>query len=325
MKKLLAVLATLIALVVLAVAAGGFWLVHEIRKPQEFIATKEFMVPKNMTGYTIGQKLYNENLIDQPLLFYFLLRLHPAQIKAGEYAIPPQSSLEQTISILGNGETIKRDFTLAEGLTVKQAIELLKDNEYLVGDITTKPDEGTLLPETYEFIRNDTRDSVIKKMQDADKKYLDEAWPKRDPSVPLKSINEAVTLASVVEKETGKPEERPRIAGLFYNRLKINMPLQSDPTVVYVITDHLGSMQGKPLYSKDLAVDSPFNTYKNPGLPPSPIANPGRASIEAVLHPETNEFLYFVANGTGGHVFAKDLKEHNKNVTEWRKIKKEQN
>jgi UPF0755 protein len=325
MKKLFTLLATLLVLCVLIAVACGFWSLHEISKPGDLAEAKEFLVPPGTTGYTIGQKLVNENIIEQPLLFYFLLRAQSSQVKAGEYEIPAQSSLKDVFEIIRGGQTIQRNFTLAEGLTVKQTIALLKDNQYLGGDVTVKPDEGSLLPDTYNFIRNDTRDSVLKKMQEADKKYLDEAWPKRDPAVPLKSISEAVTLASVVEKETGIPAERARIAGLFYNRLKINMPLQSDPTVVYVITNHLGSMEGKPLFGKDLAVDSPFNTYKNPGLPPSPIANPGRASIEAVLHPETNDYLYFVANGTGGHVFAKDLKEHNKNVMAWRKIKKEEN
>jgi UPF0755 protein len=323
MKKLLYIFITLLVIGVLSLAAAGFWFVHELEKPGAFDDAKEFLIPPGTTGYSIGDKLQNEGIITQPVLFYTVLRLHTFPIKAGEYTIPPHASMHNVISIFHKGETIQRNFTMIEGWTVKQALALMKDNPYLTGDVTKNPDEGSLLPDTYNFIRGDTRETIIKRMQEADQKYLNDAWAKHDPNVPLKSIQEAVVLASIVEKETGIATERARIAGLFYNRMKINMPLQSDPTVVYVITNHLGSMEGKPLFSKDLEVASPFNTYKNVGLPPSPIANPGRASIDAVLHPEKNDYLYFVANGTGGHVFAKDLKEHNKNVTAWRKIKKE--
>ncbi len=164
---------------------------------------------------------------------------------------------------------------------------------------------------------------MITRMQKAMQETLADLWTKRDPSVPLKTPEEAVTMASIVEKETGKPAERPRIAEVFYNRLRHNMRLQSDPTVIYAITRAKG-MLDHDLDHDDLAFPSPFNTYTSDGLPPEPICNPGRAALEAALHPEANDFLYFVADGTGGHVFARDLNEHNQNVTKWLKIKPRQ-
>ncbi|MDB5478561.1 MAG: protein YceG like protein, partial [Alphaproteobacteria bacterium] len=258
-----------------------------------------------------------------PQIFYALLRWQPFSIKAGEYGIPAHASMQQIIDILHSGRIIQRNVTLAEGLTVKQTLILIANNIYLTGDVTQVPAEGTLLPDTYNFLRGATRDSIVKRMQEAQQKFMTGLWEKRDLALPLKTPEEAVTLASIVEKETGVGTERARIAGLFYNRLKIGMPLQSDPTVVYVITDGLGHMGGKRLYSKNLEVESPYNTYRNNGLPPGPIANPGRAALEAVFHPEAHEYLYFVANGTGGHVFARTLDEHNANVAKWREIRKE--
>jgi len=324
MKKFLAFVATLFSLGILTAVGGVIWINHEINKPGAFAQDVEFLVPPGLNTIGIAQKLNTEQLITQPQLFYGVMRLTPGVIKAGEYSIPAHSSLKAITIILHSGQTIKRNVTLAEGLTVKQAMQILQENPYLSGELPQQIEEGSLLPETYNFIRGDTRASVIKKMQEAQTKTLAELWQKRDPNLILIKPEQAVILASIVEKETRLPAERPKIAGLFYNRLKLGMPLQSDPTVVYVITDHLGHMGGKPLLSDDLQVDSPYNTYKVPGLPPGPIANPGRASLEAVLHPESHDYLYFVADGSGGHVFSKDLKTHTANVQKWRKIKKEQ-
>jgi UPF0755 protein len=323
MKKFLTYLATTLCVIFLTIMAIGFWFNHQTSKPGPFAQDQQFLVPPGTGGYGVTQKLTDEHLIAQPKLFYGLLHMHPGMIKAGEYALPAHSSLENIIAILHSGQTIKRNFTLAEGLTVKQATQLLQDNPYLSGEMPKEIAEGSLLPETYNFIRGDTRASIIKRMQEAQSKTLAELWQKRDPTVVLASPQQAVVLASIVEKETGIASERAKIAGLFYNRLKLGMPLQSDPTVVYVITDHLGHMGGKPLLSKDLQVNSPYNTYKVLGLPPGPIANPGRASLTSVLHPETHDYFYFVANGTGGHVFSKNLQEHNNNVKKWRQIKRD--
>jgi UPF0755 protein len=182
------------------------------------------------------------------------------------------------------------------------------------------PPEGSLLPETYRYSYGDSRAGMISRMQKSMQDALNELWPKRDPAIPLKSPLEAVIMASIIEKETGKAVERPRIAGVFYNRMRSNMRLQSDPTVIYAITLAKGPMN-RELVHDDLAFASPFNTYTRDGLPPEPICNPGRAALEAALHPEQNDFLYFVADGTGGHVFSKDLAAHNQNVTKWNAVK----
>lgn len=319
MKKLLA---TLTALFCITAVASFLWLTHGLQEPGPNNQTAVFMVKPGSTGLNVAADLAQEKLITQPKIFYFLLRWQRTILKAGEYEIPARASMLQIVDILQNGEAVQHLFTLPEGLTVKQTLQLLQDTEFLSSTIDKTPAEGSLLPESYSFIRNDTRQSIITRMQKAQADLLTELWVKRDKDVPLTDPQQAITLASIVEKETGKPEERARVAGLFYNRLKINMPLQTDPTVVYAVTDGLGSMQGKRLYSKYLQIDSPYNTYLHAGLPPGPIANPGKASLEAVLHPEKHKFLYFVADGTGGHVFAATLNEHNKNVAEWRKFRR---
>lgn len=305
------------------ILAGGFWFKREITQPGSFTEDKEVIVEQGSSGRVIAQQLATQGIITYPDLFYVMLRLHPAPIQAGEYAIPAQSSMKDIAALLHDGKTIQRHFTLPEGLTVKQALILLNQNEYLTGTVDTIPEEGTLFPETYSFTRGESRAELIKRMQESQNALLDQLWEDRDESLPLVSKKEALTLASIVEKETGKPEERAKIAGLFYNRLKIGMPLQTDPTIVYVITDGLGHMGGKKLYTKSMQINSPYNTYKNIGLPPGPIANPGKDSLEAVFHPEHHDYLFFVADGTGGHVFSETLAGHNKNVTQWRKIKKE--
>jgi UPF0755 protein len=322
MKRFLSFIASFGAITLVAVCV---WVFHDIRQTNTLDTPYDFLIQPRTNGYDISEKLEKENLIANAMLFHTLMRMEHVSVKAGEYEIPPHATMRNILDLMREGKIIKRQFTLAEGLTVKQALILLQQNAFLTGDIKTALGEGTLLPETYGFTRGDMRDSVIKHMQDAQKKLLADEWQKRDPSISVTTPEQAVTLASIVEKETGKPEERARIAGLFYNRLKIGMPLQSDPTVVYVITDKLGHMGGKPLYAKNLEVDSPYNTYKNVGLPPGPIANPGKASLEAVLHPESSDYLFFVADGTGGHVFSKNLKDHENHVRDWRKIKKKIN
>ncbi|MBI3441738.1 MAG: endolytic transglycosylase MltG, partial [Proteobacteria bacterium] len=191
----------------------------------------------------------------------------------------------------------------------------------LIGDIATIPMEGSLLPETYDFSYHDTRQNLIERMKKSMQEELRALWEKRAGDIPFATPDEAVTLASIVEKETRLHDERPRVAGVFINRLKKHIPLQSDPTVIYAVT--LGQAKlDRVLTYKDLQTSSAYNTYSRQGLPPTPIANPGRASLAAVLNPEHNDYIYFVANGTGGHVFAKTLKEHNHNVAQWRKMQK---
>ena len=321
MKRFFTVLGTLFVFGLFALLAGGFWFMHEIKKPGEFTEQKEVLIPQGTSGYGVAQELGKARIISHPGIFYAMLRINPVSIKAGEYLIPPQSSLSDVLEIFREGKVIQRSVTLTEGQTVKQALILLNNTPNLEGTIAAIPEEGTLLPDTYNFIRGDTRQSLIDRMQKAHDEVMQKLWAARDADIGVTSPQQALVLASIVEKETGVAAERPRIAGLFYNRLNTGMPLQSDPTVVYVITDRLGHMEGKKLYAKSMQIDSPYNTYKVTGLPPAPIANPGRASIEAVLHPEKHDYVYFVADGTGGHVFGRTLEEHHDNVRNWYKIR----
>lgn len=221
--------------------------------------------------------------------------------------------------MLVDGRTVVHRVTVPEGLTSVEIVAIVAASEVLEGAVPPPPVQGALLPETYHVARGDERAAVIGRMAEAMNEALARLWPTRAPDLPLASPAEAVILASIVEKETGIAAERAKVAGVFYNRLALGMPLQSDPTVVFALTD--GKMPlGRALTRDDLAIDDPYNTYKVNGLPPGPIANPGLASLEAVLKPEATDALYFVADGTGGHAFARTLDEHNRNVAKWRKL-----
>jgi UPF0755 protein len=225
------------------------------------------------------------------------------------------------------GDVVARRVTFREGLTSYEMVNILKGVPELVGEITAIPPEGTLLPQTYDYRMGEARSAIIDRMRGDMQKTIDELWPTRQADLPLASPQEALILASIIEKETGVADERKRVAGVFINRLRRGMPLQTDPTVIYGITmgRHENAGQGplgRRLLRKDIEADTPYNTYTRPGLTPTPIANPGRASIEAALNPEAHDFIYFVADGTGGHVFAKTLAEHNANVAKWREIRK---
>jgi UPF0755 protein len=220
------------------------------------------------------------------------------------------------------GRSIEHKVTLAEGLTSFQIVEKLVAHPELHGKITEIPAEGTLLPDTYKFGRNDTRQDIIERMQAAQSKFLAKVWPTRDPDIVVTTPEEALILASIVEKETGRADERPLIASVFQNRLRKNMRLQSDPTIIYGLVGGKGALD-HPIQQEELDRETQYNTYKINGLPPTPIANPGRAAIEAVLRPAKTKDLYFVADGTGGHIFAPSLDQHNRNVAQWRKIERE--
>jgi UPF0755 protein len=228
------------------------------------------------------------------------------------------------MDVLRAGKPFTRRLTLPEGLTSAEAVVLINGAEALDGDAGETPVEGSLLPETYHYVRGDLRTELVRRMQRSLDETIDELWPRRAEDLPLADKREAIILASIVEKETGIPEERPRVASVFVNRLRAGMRLQSDPTVAYGISGGSGPL-GRALTRQDLQTPSPYNTYLNDGLPPGPISNPGRAAIEAVLNPADTKFLYFVASGNGGHAFAKTLEEHNRNVEQWRKLRQEQN
>ena len=242
------------------------------------------------------------------------------QMKAGEYEFPSRASMARILDDIRHGRIVKHQVTIAEGLTSEMVVEILAKKSDLTGDVPA-PAEGSILPETYQYERGEDRAKVLKRMMDARDELLATLWARRQPGLPFATPMEAVTLASIVEKETGKASERPRVAAVFINRLRSGMRLQSDPTIIYGITG--GRPLGRGIRASELAQATPYNTYQIDGLPPTPIANPGRAAIAAVLDPPKTDELYFVADGTGGHVFASTLEQHNANVARWRNVERQ--
>lgn len=285
--------------------------------------TKNVIVPRGSSVREIAQILDQNDVLINPYLFRISARLMAKnQLKAGEYEFKKGLNVLEVTAMMRDGKTVIRQFTAAEGLTSFEIVNLLNSTPALSGELTGLPEEGSLLPETYHYTFNDSRSSLIERMQKDAKETLDDLWAKRAENLPLQSPRDALILASIVEKETGKmAEERAMVASVFINRLRLRMPLQSDPTTIYALTGGLGTL-GRKLTRADLMTQSPMNTYINLGLPPTPICNPGKKALEAVLHPKTSPFLYFVANGTGGHTFAKTLEEHNKNVAKWFSLSK---
>jgi len=242
-------------------------------------------------------------------------------LKAGEYEIRKNSSMRDVLDELVEGKAVLHKVSIPEGLTSQQIVGRLNAHAMLTGKITEIPAEGTLLPDTYKFSRGITRQDLLARMKAEQRKYVSRLWPKRQKGLPVKTPEEAIILASIVEKETGRADERSRVAGVFLNRLKKGIPLQSDPTIIYGLVGGKGKL-GRGILRSELAQETPYNTYKIKGLTPTPIANPGRAAIEAVLNPAKTKDLYFVADGTGGHAFAPSLAKHNQNVVAWRKIER---
>jgi UPF0755 protein len=274
---------------------------------------------------TIAEQLARENIIEDEYVFMggVIVNDVKGRLKAGEYSIPPRASMRDVMHILVEGKALLYMVTVPEGWTSHDVVQKLNADATLEGDaIADTPAEGTLLPETYSFPRGTTRSKVLSQMRDAHARLLDELWTARAQDLPFTSKSEAVVLASIVEKETGRPEERPLVASVFINRLKRGMRLQSDPTIIYGITRGKGALD-RPILQSDIDTVTPYNTYQVNGLPPTPIANPGKASLEAVLKPARSDYLFFVADGSGGHVFASSLAEHTRNVARWRRIERE--
>ena len=240
-----------------------------------------------------------------------------SELKAGEYQFQKQASLRDVIDTLVSGKVVQHALTIPEGLTSEQIVARLLENDILSGQVKEIPREGTLLPETYRFERGTTREQVIQRMHQAQRRLLAEIWERRSPDVPIRSVEQLVTLASIVEKETGRPDERTRVAAVFSNRLQKKMKLQSDPTIIYGLVGGKGTL-GRPIKRSEIQQPTPYNTYAIEGLPPGPIANPGRASLEATANPARTRELYFVADGTGGHTFTENYGEHQKSVAKLR-------
>ncbi|MGB0843216.1 MAG: endolytic transglycosylase MltG [Alphaproteobacteria bacterium] len=270
---------------------------------------------------TIAKTLESEGVIANATVFNWYTRLsgRGTLLKAGEYEFPARASLDDVTKILTQGVSLDRKLTFPEGVTTAEILDQINAAEGLSGEISVEPLEGSLFPNTYYYSRNDTRDSFVKRMQDAMAKESQRLWEKRDKDLPIKSLEEAIILASIVEKETARVEEYAVVASVYLNRLRINKKLEADPTVIYALT--MGQKKlDRPLLLKDLRVKSPWNTYRNKGLPPTPICNPGLGALEGVLRPVATPYIFFVADGTGGHVFAETFAEHERNVAKWRKI-----
>jgi len=309
------------ALLALAAAAVLLWGYAEFTKPGPLAQSGAFVIAKGLSVEGIARRLAELGVIRDPRIFVIgvhILRGRHA-LRAGEYEFPAHASAEEAMDILIYAKPVVRHLTIVEGLTSAEAMAEIERSPGLEGPIKGSPAEGELLPETYNYSWGDSREAMVRRAEKAMSETLDELWRTRAADVALTSPQQALVLASIVEKETAKPEERPHIAAVFLNRLRRQMRLQSDPTVVYALTHGEGPL-GRALTHADLETASPYNTYLVDGLPPTPIDNPGKASIAAVLHPAASDDLYFVADGSGGHLFAKTLAEHNRNVTKLRQL-----
>jgi UPF0755 protein len=319
----------LLTLVILSmIAVGGAVYYGKIRFEEP--GPMAIAVTQNVRpGSSIGQialSLESRGIITNARIFEAGVRVygHENDLKAGEYEFKANASMKDIMDILVSGRSILHPLTIVEGMTVTQALERIAANEFLTGDMPSEvPPEGMLAADTQKFSRGTSRTEIIEAMAAQQRAMVEEIWANRSPGLPLKDINEFVTLASIVEKETGVPNERSRVAGVFINRLKKGMKLQSDPTIIYGLFGGDGKPADRPIYRSDLDKPTPYNTYQITGLPPGPIAIPGRAALEAVANPSVTDDLYFVADGTGGHVFSKTLEEHNDNVRRWREVEKQ--
>lgn len=314
-------------LLLLAVAGGGALYYGSTRFGADGPLDRErsILIPPRTGLRDMAELLRREGVIDNPTLFVIGAVVLGAtdKLKAGEYVFEKNASMSDVLQTIIDGKSIQHQVTIAEGLTTQQIVARINEAEVLTGPVQAVPTEGTLLPETYRVTRGTTREQLIQRMTQAQQRLVQEIWARRSPDLPIKTVNEFITLASIVEKETAIASERTRVAAVFVNRLNKNMRLQSDPTIIYGIVGGKGSL-GRSLTRADIDQPTQYNTYTIPGLPPGPIANPGRASLEAVANPSRTKDLYFVADGTGGHVFAETYEQHLKNVARWRDFQRDQ-
>ena len=312
-------------LILISVVVGGALYVGRQRfeTPGPLTADKVVNIPRGLGIRDIADVLQREGVIDQPWVFIggVLALKARGDLKHGEYQFTKGASLADVVTTIIENKVVQHSLTIPEGLTSEQIVAKLLETDALSGQIKEIPREGTLLPETYKFTRGMTREQIIQRMQQAHRHLLQEIWEHRMSDLPIKTPEQLVILASIVEKETGKPDERSRVASVFVNRLKNKMRLQSDPTIIYGLTGGKGSL-GRPILKSEIEQPTPYNTYVIDGLPPGPIANPGRASLEAAANPARTKDLYFVADGSGGHVFSETYEQHQKNVARLRAIEK---
>ena len=314
-------------LIVLMIGAGTtYYYGRQLLETQgPLLEDKIVNIPQRAGKRDIADALQREGVINvNPWVFIasvFALKAS-SDLKPGEYAFQKHASLRDVIATIVEGKVVQHSVTIAEGLTSEQIVARLSDNDLFSGSLKELPREGTLLPETYKFPRGTTREQVIQRMQQAQKRVLAEIWERRNPDIPVKSPEALITLASIVEKETGRADERSRVAAVFTNRLRQKMKLQSDPTIIYGLVGGRGTL-GRPIKRSEITQPSPYNTYVIEGLPPGPIANPGRASLEATANPARTRDLFFVADGTGGHSFTETYDQHQKNVSKLRVLEKQ--
>ena len=313
------------ALVGALLAIGAVaWLMMESGKPGPLTADKTVNILREDDGGSIAEQLERAGVIDSATWFSLLTLFDGTRsaLRRGEYEFKAGDSLRQVEAKVISGKAVLHPLTIPEGLTSEQVVQRVREAEFLAGEVKETPREGSILPETYDFPRGFSRQAAVARMEKQQAKVVDEIWKKRAPDLPIRSPGEMVTLASIVEKETGKADERPRVAGVFVNRLQKHMRLESDPTIVYGLVFGKGTL-GHSITKAEVNQATPYNTYIIDGLPPGPISNPGKAALEAVANPARSKDLYFVADGTGGHVFADSFEQHLKNVAHWRQIEKD--
>jgi UPF0755 protein len=316
---------TIILVLMIGVGGGYYYGRQKIEAAGPLQEDKIVNIPARAGMTDIADILQREGVIDNNRWAFigsvFALKAR-SELKPGEYLFQKNASLRDVIGTMVEGKVVQHAVTIPEGLTSEQIVSRLADNDIFSGSVREVPREGTLLPETYKFPRGTTRDQVVARMQQAQKRTLAEIWERRSPDLPVKTPEQLVTLASIVEKETGKPDERSRVAAVFVNRLRQKIKLQSDPTIIYGLVGGKGTL-GRPIKRSEIQQPSPYNTYVVDGLPPGPIANPGRASLEAAANPARTRDLFFVADGTGGHAFSDTYDQHQKNVARLRAMEKQ--
>jgi len=323
----------------IAVLAGAaaifffFFFTSAMGRPGPNAQGEAFLVERGASGAQIAEALEREGLITDALLFRIANRLYGGgrTLQAGEYEIPARASVRQIVELMTSGDALQHAITFHEGITIAAAMKIIEESEVLTGELPETPPEGSILPETYHVQRGMTRAALLQQMREARDRALEEIWAGRQANLPINSPEELVILASIVERETGVPSERPLVAAVFVNRLRVPMRLESDPTIIYgvcrqfpdrCVDGRLVNAQGqrRTIRASEIALNTGYNTYRIDRLPPTPICNPGRAALEATANPARSNALYFVADGTGGHVFAATLAEHNANVARWRQI-----
>jgi UPF0755 protein len=325
LRMLIGCLLTAIVIVA-AVGGAGYWVYRDVTDPGPLTEARTLVIPPHTGIAGISDLLAEQGVIRHSLAFKVAAEAtgRGGALKAGEYEFPAGTSAVQVMDSIANGKTVKHRLTIREGLTSAEIVELVRDAPLLSGEPGPVPAEGELLPETYIYSRGDTRAAMLERMQQAMQDALIAAWAERRSDLILASPQEALILASIIEKESGREEERGHITAVFINRLRLGMRLQSDPTVIYALSNNGATKFDRPLTHADLAVESPYNTYVVQGLPPGPICNPGKDSIAAVLNPDQTDDLFFVATGHGGHVFASTISEQARNVAAYRAFEHQQ-